>query len=265
MKNFFTISEFAKLRDLNINSLRYYEKLGLLKPAYIDKDTNYRYYTAEQLSVLDKIILCIQIGIPLKEMVSYFDEDGNLQSQKLLEHGKIVAQKRMNELQNTLNFIDFSLKSIEDNKKYEHESSLYVRELEKRRIITTDYLFKPLTIKEVVKKVSLIYKKAQEDELFPILPAGQIFEISEDGSIRYRLFLQILNYEKEYPNTMVIPGGMYSCKQVNLTASVDIFDVIQNIHKDGEASTIIIDNIILDKYSYGTRLSEVQKFIPFLL
>ena len=38
MKNYFTISEFAKLRDININSLRYYEKIGILKPAKIDKD-----------------------------------------------------------------------------------------------------------------------------------------------------------------------------------------------------------------------------------
>ena len=36
MKNYFLISEFAKLRGININSLRYYEKMGILKPALID-------------------------------------------------------------------------------------------------------------------------------------------------------------------------------------------------------------------------------------
>jgi len=72
MKNYFTISEFAKLRNININSLRYYEKLGLLKPAIIDENNGYRYYSAEQVSILNKIILCIQLGIPLKEMVKFF-------------------------------------------------------------------------------------------------------------------------------------------------------------------------------------------------
>ena len=57
MKNYFTISEFAKLRDININSLRYYEKLGLLKPAYIDETNGYRYYSSEQVSILNKSIL----------------------------------------------------------------------------------------------------------------------------------------------------------------------------------------------------------------
>ena len=71
MKNYFTISEFAKLRNININSLRYYEKLGLLKPAIVDEKTGYRYYSAEQVSLLNKIILCIQLGIPLKEMMTF--------------------------------------------------------------------------------------------------------------------------------------------------------------------------------------------------
>ena len=53
MKYGFTISEFAKLRDININSLRYYERIGVLTPAYTDPDTGYRYYTPDQLSILD--------------------------------------------------------------------------------------------------------------------------------------------------------------------------------------------------------------------
>lgn len=61
MKYGFTISEFAKLRDININSLRYYEKIGVLKPAYTDSNTGYRYYTPDQLSVLDMILLCISL------------------------------------------------------------------------------------------------------------------------------------------------------------------------------------------------------------
>lgn len=125
MQDYFLISEFAKLRNVNINSLRYYEKLGLLRPAYIDKKTNYRYYLPEQVTVLNKIILCIQLGIPLKEMVNMIDEDGNLQSQKLLEQGKLLAQQRIEEMQNNLNYIEMSLKSIEGNKKFAGKQSVY--------------------------------------------------------------------------------------------------------------------------------------------
>lgn len=67
MKHGFTISEFAKLRNININSLRYYEKIGVLTPSYTDPKTGYRYYTPDQLSVLDAI-LCIDLHLTV---VSY--------------------------------------------------------------------------------------------------------------------------------------------------------------------------------------------------
>ena len=46
MNRYFTISKFARLRGIDINSLRYYERLGILIPAYTDPHTRYRYYTA---------------------------------------------------------------------------------------------------------------------------------------------------------------------------------------------------------------------------
>lgn len=259
MENFFTISEFAKLRNININSLRYYEKLGLLKPAFIDEKTNYRYYKAEQLTVLDKIILCINLGIPLKEMIKYIDSEGNLHSKELLEHGRLVAQDRMNQLQNTLNFIDFSLKSIESNKEFVNKKDTYLRPLDERRIITSDLFVSPMSIKEVVSQVSEIYKTAQEKELFPILPAGQLFQVDASGTIRYRLFLQIMDQEKELPNITTLPAGIYSCMQVELNASTNLAQLIRDNAADDEYASIIVDNIILDKYSYGCRPSELQK------
>lgn len=39
MNRYFTISRFARLRGIDINSLRYYERLGILKPAWTDPHT----------------------------------------------------------------------------------------------------------------------------------------------------------------------------------------------------------------------------------
>lgn len=84
MNRYFTISRFARLRGIDINSLRYYERLGILKPAWTDPHTRYRYYTAEQLSILDMILLCINLGVPLKELKAYFDENGRFQNRACL-------------------------------------------------------------------------------------------------------------------------------------------------------------------------------------
>ncbi len=260
MNNYFTIGEFAKLRNININSLRYYEKLGLLKPAYIDEKTNYRYYSPEQVAVLNKIILCINLGIPLKEMVEYMDKEGNLESQKLLERGKVVVQQRMEEMQNNLNFIESSLKNIEDSKKFENRKGMYHRNFEERKVITSDYCnVEIMNVKKMLSRVSEIYKIAQENDLFPVLPAGMIVELEETKEIKGRFFLEIMNYKKEHPNIVTFSKGSYSCLQVEWDKSMNFMKIINDNWGEGEKKTIIVGNIMLERYSFKNKSSELQK------
>lgn len=261
MKNYFTISEFAKLRDININSLRYYEKLGLLKPAFIDGNNGYRYYSAEQVSILNKIILCIQLGIPLKEMVQFLDEDGNLQSQQLLEKGRIIAQKRIQEMQNNLDYIEYSLNNIEENKEFSDQTGVYERYFKERKVMITNYysdvdIFEP---KRFLAEISDIYKYAQKKGMFPILPAGQIMKLDASGKMRFCFFLEILNCDETEESVLTIPAGAYPCMRVELDPTLDFLKVIEESWKDEGEKTIIVNNVMLEKYSFETRPSELQK------
>lgn len=259
MENYFLISEFAKLRGININSLRYYEKIGILKPAYVDENTNYRYYSSEQLVLLNKIILCIQLGISLKEMATYIDENGDLQTQKLLEQGKIVAQNRIKEIENNLKYIENSLKNIEENRKYEGREGIYNRRIEERKVITTGIYTGGMNVKEIVSEVSALYKIAQENNFFPVLPAGQILELDKNGRMSVRFFLEVLNCETEHPMVETLAAGEYSCLQTELKPEMDIIDLIQKNWEYDEKIGIIIDNVMLEKYSFKTQPSELQK------
>ena len=66
-----SIGEFSKLSDVNIKSLRYYDSLGILKPAYVDPESRYRYYSFPQLQIVEAIKLCIGLNIPLEELIQY--------------------------------------------------------------------------------------------------------------------------------------------------------------------------------------------------
>ena len=259
MENYFLISEFAKLRGININSLRYYEKMGILKPAYVDEKTNYRYYSSEQLVLLNKIILCIQLGISLKEMATYIDEKGDLQSQRLLEQGKIVAQNRIREMENNLKFIEKSLKNIEENKQYAGREDLYYRKIGERKVITTESFTGEINVKEIASEISALYKIAQENDFFPVLPAGQILEINKNGKMNIRFFLEVLNCETAHPKVETLEAGEYSCVQIELKPEMDIINFIEKNWEYDEEISIIIDNVMLEKYSFKTQPSELQK------
>ena len=54
-QNLLTIGNLSKQTGVHIKSLRYYEQLGILRPAHTDPDTGYRYYTLSQSPVVDAI------------------------------------------------------------------------------------------------------------------------------------------------------------------------------------------------------------------
>ena len=69
-ETYFTIGEFASLFKLSKQTLFYYERNNILRPAYIDEN-GYRYYSLEQYFIFDIIINMRKLGIPLKEIADY--------------------------------------------------------------------------------------------------------------------------------------------------------------------------------------------------
>lgn len=78
MKNMFSVGELARYQDISRQTLIFYDRIGLFKPAYT-ADNGYRYYSVEQVDYLDTILLLKKIGFSLDEirqhMESYRAED----------------------------------------------------------------------------------------------------------------------------------------------------------------------------------------------
>ena len=56
------IGEFSRLAQVSPKTLRLYDERGLLKPAWIDRFSGYRYYTLEQLTHLNRILALKDLG-----------------------------------------------------------------------------------------------------------------------------------------------------------------------------------------------------------
>lgn len=97
MKSFLlSIGELSEITGVHISSLRYYGKLGVLPPAYIDPETNYRYYSYSQVEIVDAIQTCIALDIPLKDYLNFTSNNGQtIRAEELLEYGKAQATRKM--------------------------------------------------------------------------------------------------------------------------------------------------------------------------
>ena len=66
----FSIGEFARLSQVSVKKLRHYDSIGLLPPARVDPATGYRYYTAAQLPVIDRVVALRDLGFGLTEIAA---------------------------------------------------------------------------------------------------------------------------------------------------------------------------------------------------
>jgi DNA-binding transcriptional MerR regulator len=64
----FKIGEFARLTQVSAKALRLYDEMGLLKPVRVDPFTDYRYYSADQLPRLHRIIALKDLGFSLEQV-----------------------------------------------------------------------------------------------------------------------------------------------------------------------------------------------------
>ena len=77
MRNYYKTGEFAKLANVTERTLRYYDKIGLLKPSSI-LSNGYRQYTDSDLLKLQKILSLKHLGFSIEEIFPIVLEDQNL-------------------------------------------------------------------------------------------------------------------------------------------------------------------------------------------
>jgi DNA-binding transcriptional MerR regulator len=70
----FSIGEFSKIARVSGRLLRYYDSIGLLSPRRIDPVTGYRYYTADQLARLNRILALKDLGLSLEQVARMIDD-----------------------------------------------------------------------------------------------------------------------------------------------------------------------------------------------
>ncbi len=73
------IGEFARLAQVSIATLRHYDEYGLLRPAALDPDTGYRFYSLAQLPRLHQIVALKGLGFPLPQIAQLLEEDLSLE------------------------------------------------------------------------------------------------------------------------------------------------------------------------------------------
>lgn len=108
------IGDFARLSQVSVVTLRYYDETDLLKPVEVDSFTGYRFYSVDQLPRLNRILALKDLGFSLEQIKLMLAD--NLSVEQL--RGMLTVQrnevvKRLADEQGRLSRIESRLRQIE--------------------------------------------------------------------------------------------------------------------------------------------------------
>lgn len=119
-KQLLSIGEASKITGVHVKSLRYYDRIGVFKPEYVDERSGYRYYSFEQLQNIIAVRTCLDNGIVLNEFGNYSTAD-SLDYLRLIRDARDNIEKRIAILEKRKMYLDFMTAEVSFNDELESD------------------------------------------------------------------------------------------------------------------------------------------------
>lgn len=159
----FKISEFSKLSQVPVKTLRFYDQLELFKPAYTDRQTGYRYYTSDQLLTLHRILAFKDIGFTLEQIRQLIHDDVSpAEMRGMLRLKKAEVQSLIQSEVDRLRRIEARLEQIERGGMPHHE--VLVKKVDPLLVVS---------VRETTSRASIPFLFEEIDEYVQLNGASQ--------------------------------------------------------------------------------------------
>lgn len=136
MKELYSIGETAKLFNISVQTLRFYEKMGLIAPEYVNPKTGYRYYSRRQFHYFDRIQYLKGLGITLGEIKDILKSGKVDDLQFFLKKNLQERQRELEGLRETISDLQWYIRYFEYFDTDRPEGEVYVSVMEERYMLT---------------------------------------------------------------------------------------------------------------------------------
>lgn len=208
MKKYFSIGEAAKAIHTTSETLRHYDRIGLVKPSKKDEWTNYRYYTEQDIVRLNTVRALQLMDLPLQEIKKVLEYDDLEKIIDFLAQAEKKADEKIAALQYSKSKIRLAKADYEKKlQRQQNFNSTFPKDYPERVILLSDTLEVP-TLDNLWNYLSHFY-----DKVTPALKEQFSFEdlagiYTENGITR--LFAVCIRYVK-IDGLRVLPKGTYLC------------------------------------------------------
>ena len=214
----FTVKKLSDLAGVTPRTLRFYDQLGLLKPARVGAN-GYRYYGRDALLRLQHILLYRELDLPLAQIREILDRPG-FDPVLALENHRAELERRRVRLEGLITTVDDTIMHLK-GKKEMSEKQLFAAfseeeqaEMEKEAM----QLYDPEIVRESNRRyraLTAAQKQAILDEgnalyldLVAAIPAGPESAAAQTGIERWRRHMD--NFWTPTPDQLVALADHYS-------------------------------------------------------
>ena len=252
-KNLLSIGEMAKYTGAGIKALRYYDRINILKPAYVDPETERRYYSFNQTYLVELIKFCVELDVPLKELSEFIDGQETINLQDFLSHGKEAALKKMAALEKGLQFINCMEEKIISQEDCPL-GQIYTREHPEKifYVMPCEKTFDNVGLYDLAK--SFIDAPFYEDS--GMLEYGFLYEYSP--TVIHRHVFAEVPQDNPLINCITIPAGNYYCKQSDNSLIEQSVEVFKGYLSDGDSFIAIETEVFSSKLNINKPLNELR-------
>lgn len=204
----FTIGKFASMHDINKKTLMWYDQMDLFKPVVV-KENGYRYYSYQQSSTLETILMLRELNVSIKEIKTFIEH-------KSEEALKTLLNEKIKELSNTIQHM-CKIKDAMSEKCNELEElmkidvhSITVIEKKEQPLLT-------IKIKEdtsIEKEIEQLFEETKKHQISRIyhMKYGSILGVDKLYKYKFDDYEAIsiyVNKEDFQENNHICPKGLY--------------------------------------------------------
>ena len=208
MKKYFSVGEAAKAAHTTAETLRHYDRIGLVKPSKKDDWTQYRYYTEQDIVRVNTVRALQLMDLPLQEIKQVLEYDDLEKIIAFFERAEKKADEKIAALQFSKAKIQVAKADYQRNLELQRKSrSAFLKEYPQRMLLLSDTLEKP-TLDNLWNYLSPFYEKVTPalEEKFSFEDVAGIY--TQQG--RSRLFAICTRYV-DIEGLQVLPKGRYLC------------------------------------------------------
>lgn len=205
----------ARLNGISVQTLRYYEKKGLLAPAFKDDETGYRFYHIEQSARLDHIQFLKTLNYTLDEIAEVMQSDCYVTIERSICDKEKKLKEELEDIQYRLNLIDSFTQASKAYMVSKDKREIEVNYLPKRYLYTYEIEQNIYQMETNEYEYSLrLFKNHLQEKNYPFVFScvGSVLEKEKfiDGFFQSKLMYIVIPEKLKQMSNYILPAGLYA-------------------------------------------------------